>query len=156
LKGFHEAERVSREGFVILEGQDSLVVRALAAFGIAENWDPASGYVYRFSRRELEKIFSSLQSISEWRVCAAWLPFGSDVVGLVPAFRRFVYPVISQPLLFKILDTRGAKATFRTLFQIGTSVGGRWGNSLMVVAHKRPFGRNNHFMSLKVPIRQAK
>lgn len=37
LKGFYEAERVSREGFVILECQDSLAVRFLSVLGIAEN-----------------------------------------------------------------------------------------------------------------------
>src|SRR5262249_19549151 len=49
LKGLYEAERVCREGFIILEGQDSLPVRLLARLGVAENWDPAGGYVYRFS-----------------------------------------------------------------------------------------------------------
>ena len=75
IKGLYELERVSREGFVIIEGQDSLPVRFLSKFGIAENWDPAGGYVYRFSRREFHKTFCSMQTIKDWRIHTTWLPF---------------------------------------------------------------------------------
>ena len=136
LKGFYEIERVSREGFAILEGQDSLPIRLLSVAGIAENWDPAGGYVYRFSRREFRKIFSSMQSVAEWKIHTAWLPFGSDVLGHFPAFRRFVYPVIQQPLIYRLLATKSARGAFKTLFGIVSSVAGYWGNSLIVVAHK--------------------
>lgn len=89
LKGFYEAERVSREGLVILEGQDS-----------------------------------------------AWLPFGSDLLALFPTFRRYIYPVMKQPFVFGLLATKIARVAFRTAFQILSSVGGRSGNSLIVVARK--------------------
>src|SRR5437016_14080000 len=64
LKGLYELERVSREGFAILEGQDSWLVRLLVRLRMGENWDPAGGYTYRFTRRELQKIFNSVQTVS--------------------------------------------------------------------------------------------
>jgi SAM-dependent methyltransferase len=137
LKGFYEAERVSREGFIILEGQDSLPVRLLSKIGLAENWDPAGGYVYRFGRREIEKVFSSIQTVSEWKIYTAWLPFGSDLVGLVPAFRRSIYPVMRHPLIYKLLATKAARVAFKTSFRMMNSIAGRWGNSLIVVARKK-------------------
>jgi ubiquinone/menaquinone biosynthesis C-methylase UbiE len=137
LKGLYELERVSREGFVILEGQDSLMVRLLCVFGIAEEWDPAGGYVYRFSRRELCKIFSSLQTIAEWHIHTAWLPFGSDIMRYVPAFTRFLYPIINQPLIRHLLETQYARKTCKALFCFAELIAGRWGNSLIVVARKK-------------------
>src|SRR5437870_9559117 len=64
LKGLYELERVSREGFAILEGQDSWLVRLLVKLGMGENWDPAGGYTYRFPRRELQKVFDGVEPFS--------------------------------------------------------------------------------------------
>jgi SAM-dependent methyltransferase len=138
LKGLYELERVCREGFVFLEGQDSLPVRLLSRVGIAENWDPAGGYVYRFQRREMKKVFSSLQTVSNWKIHTAWLPFGSDLVGHFPPFRRFVYPVMKQPFVERVLATKPVRRAFRTSFELMSSAAGRWGNSLIVVARKTP------------------
>jgi ubiquinone/menaquinone biosynthesis C-methylase UbiE len=69
FKGFYEAERVAREGFVIVDGQDSILLQLLSTIGIAENWDPAGGYVYRFSRREIRKVFSSMQTTAVSVMC---------------------------------------------------------------------------------------
>jgi SAM-dependent methyltransferase len=137
LQGLYELERVSREGFVVLEGQDSLPVRLLARLGIAENRDPAGGYVYRFSRRELHKIFSSLQTINEWHIHTAWLPFGSDILRHVPFFTRFIYPVINQPLIRRFLCARYVRKACKALFFCAQLIAGRWGNSLIVVARKK-------------------
>jgi ubiquinone/menaquinone biosynthesis C-methylase UbiE len=137
LQGLYELERVSREGFVILEGQDSLMVRLLSVFGIAENRDPAGGYVYRFSRRELHKIFASLQTIDEWHIHTAWLPFGSDILGFVPLFTKFIYPVTNQPLIRQLLCARYVRKACKAVFFCAQLIAGRWGNSLIVVARKK-------------------
>jgi SAM-dependent methyltransferase len=137
IKGLYELERVAREGFAIIEAQDSLAVRLLARLGVAENWDPAGGYVYRFSRREICKLFSCMQTVSRWDICTAWLPFGSDILGLFPAFKRLVYPIMQQSLVYRLLATKPARVLFKTLIYAANSVAGRWGNSLIVVAHKR-------------------
>ncbi len=136
IQGFYELDRVSREGFAVLEAQDSVPVRLLSLFGIAENWDPSGGYVYRFSRRELRKIFSSLQTVAEWEIHTAWLPFGGDLLGHFPAFKRFAYPVITQPLISGILAAKPVRLAFKIFFNSFTSVAGYWGNSLIVVARK--------------------
>src|SRR2546426_3959424 len=60
LKGLYELERVSREGFAILEGQDSWLVRLLVRLGVGENWDPAGGVKYPFIRRGRPKSFNSV------------------------------------------------------------------------------------------------
>ncbi len=137
LQGFYELERVSRDGIVILEGQDSFMVRLLSALGIAENHDPAGGYVYRFSRREIHKIFSSLQTVAEWHIHTAWLPFGSDILRNVPLFTRFLYPVMNQPLIRRLLCAKYARAACKAVFCCSQLIGGRCGNSLIVVARKK-------------------
>src|SRR5262245_17361036 len=128
ILGLYEMERVTREGFVVIEAQDSLPVRWLAKVGVAENWDPANGYVYRFSRREMYKIFSSMQTVKGWEVHTAWLPFGSDVLGLFPAFRRFVYPVMRQRAIAGLLNARFTRSAFKSAFEVANSLIGRWGN----------------------------
>ena len=136
LLGLYELERIAREGIVILEGQDSLPVRLLVRLGIAENRDPAGGYVYRFSRRELHKVFSSLHTLAEWHIRTAWLPFGSDILGFVPLFTRSIYPVINQPLIRHFLCARYVRKACKAVFFCAQLIAGRWGNSLIVVARK--------------------
>lgn len=138
VKGLYELERVSREGFAILEGQDSLIVRLLANLGLAENWDPAGGYVYRFSRREIRKIFSSLLTLSQWQIWSGWLPFGSDALKYFPFLRRFLYPAINHPLVSRVLASRAGRRILKVLYNSFNLFAGRWGNCLIVVVWKNP------------------
>ena len=138
IKGLYELERVSREGFAILEGQDSLAVRFLAGLGFGENWDPAGGYVYRFTRRELNKIFSCTQTLAGWRVHTAWLPFGSDVLKYFSTIRVFLYPLINHPALSGVLGSSIGRRMLKTVFQGINFLVGRWGNSLIAVVWKKP------------------
>ncbi len=137
LKGLYELERVSREGFAFLEGQDSFIVRLLVWLGIGEEADPAGGYVYRFSRREIRKIFSSVQTVSRWRIATAWMPYGSDVLKYFPVVRRVVYPVINHPAILRVLSGRPGRSILSALFQTIQFLIGRWGNCLIVVAWKK-------------------
>jgi ubiquinone/menaquinone biosynthesis C-methylase UbiE len=138
VKGLYELERVSREGFAILEGQDSLIVRLLLRLGLGENRDPAGGCVYRFSRREIQKIFFSVQTLADWRIHTAWLPFGSDALKYFPIVRRLVYPVINQPLILRILTGRLGRCILKALFLGVNLLAGRWGNCLIAIAWKKP------------------
>lgn len=138
IKGLYEMERVSREGFAILEGQDSIAVRLLAKAGLADNWDPAGGYVYRFSRREIRKTFASVQTLARWRLHTVWLPFGSDMLRYFPVFKRFIYPVINQPSILRILISKPGRRILKVLFRCCNLLTGRWGNCLIVVAWKKP------------------
>jgi ubiquinone/menaquinone biosynthesis C-methylase UbiE len=137
VKALYELERVSREGFAIMEGQDSLLVRLLVALGLGEDWDPAGGYVYRFSRREIHKIFSSVETLSRWRLHTAWLPFGSDALRYCPAI-RCVYPVVNRPWVRRILTSRAGRRSLKALYRGLNLVAGRWGNCLIAVAWKKP------------------
>ncbi len=137
IKGLYELERVSREGFAILEGQDSIAVRVLAGLGFGENRDPAGGYVYRFSRRELYKIFSSTRTVAGWRVHTTWLPFGSDVLRHFPTV-RFVYPLINHPALLHVMGSRIGRQALKAVFEGMQFLVGRYGNSLIAVAWKEP------------------
>jgi hypothetical protein len=121
-----------------MEGQDSLMVRFLVTLGIGDIWDPAGGYVYRFSRREIQKIFASLQIIREYRIHTAWLPFGNDVLKYFPMFGRFVYSVINLPFIRRVLTSKPARHLLKCIFASLNLLIGRWGNCLIVVARKEP------------------
>ncbi len=138
VKGLYELERVSREGFAIMEGQDSFMVRLLVALGLGDRKDPAGGYIYRFSRREIEKILSTAQTIEKWKIHTAWLPYGSDILTYFPVFKRFVYPLINHPFSLRILTSKSGKRALIFLFNVLNALIGRWGNCLVVVAWKDP------------------
>lgn len=137
LKGLYELERVSREGFAILEGQDSWMVRLLVRLGFGEDWDPAGGYTYRFTRRELRKVFFSVQTVESWCLRTTWLPPGSDLLRYFPFVTRYVHPVISNPSVYRLLTSGPGRRTLVTLFRGLNLLAGRWGNSLVVVARKK-------------------
>ena len=122
----------------MMEGQDSLAVRLLVALGIGDDRDPAGGYVYRFSRREIHKIFSCVQTLAGWQVHTAWMPFGSDLLRHFPAFKRFMYPFIHHPLVLRVLTSRPGKFILKGLFETLNLLIGRWGNCLIAVAWKKP------------------
>jgi hypothetical protein len=115
-----------------------LIVRLLARFGLAENLDPAGGYVYRFSRREIHKILSSVQTVPRWRVHTAWMPFGSDALKYFPIVRRCIYPVINNSSILRMLTSKSGKRILKALFDGLNFLIGRWGNCLILVAWKQP------------------
>ena len=137
-KGLYELERVSREGFAVLEGQDSWLVRLLVKIGLGEDRDPAGGYVYRFSRRELHKVLSSVQTVSRWQIATAWLPPGSDAVKHFPVVMRFVSPAVDQSFIQPFLTSGPGRCLLKALFRTVDFLAGRWGNSLILVAWKKP------------------
>jgi ubiquinone/menaquinone biosynthesis C-methylase UbiE len=140
LKGLYEMERVAREGFAIVEGQDSPMVRLLVRLGFGEDWDPAGGYTYRFSRRELEKAFHSVQTLSSWQIHTGWLPPGSDAVRHFPVVMDHAAPILDQRLIGRLLSGRLGRAALRSAFNSINRLTGRWGNSLIVVAWKKQRG----------------
>ena len=134
LKGLYELERVSREGFAILEGQDSWVVRGLVRLRMGEDWDPAGGYTYRFTRRELQKAFDSVQTLSRWQIHTSWLPPGSDALRHFSVGMNFANPVFN----LRFMMSGAGRALLRSLFHGANFLTGRWGNSLIVIAWKKP------------------
>ena len=138
LKGLYELERVSREGFAILEGQDSWLVRLLVRLRLGENWDPAGGYTYRFTRRELRKLFNSVQTVSRWQIHTTWLPPGSDAVKHFSVVMDSAAQALNQPFICQVLCSRTGRAVLKAGFNGMNFLTGRWGNSLIVVAWKKP------------------
>jgi ubiquinone/menaquinone biosynthesis C-methylase UbiE len=134
LKGLYELERVAREGFAILEGQDSWLVRLLVRLGLGEDWDPAGGYTYRFTRRELQKLFDSVQTVSRWQLHTTWLPPGSDAIRHFSVVMDSLNPVLGRPVMLSAVG----RALLKSLFNGSNFLTGRWGNSLIVVAWKKP------------------
>jgi ubiquinone/menaquinone biosynthesis C-methylase UbiE len=137
IKGLYELERVSREGFAVMEGQDSCVVRLLARLGFGENRDPAGGYIYRFSRREIYKIMSSIESVAEWQVHTTWMPYGSDVLRHFPVVRRFIHPVINNAFFLRLFTSNFGRRVLKAFFNGLNFLIGRWGNCLILVAWKK-------------------
>jgi len=137
VKGLYEMERVAREGFAFLEGQDSLIVRLLVWLGLGEAVDPAGGYVYRFSRREIQKIFACVQTLDAWRILTAWMPYGSDFLKNFPMMRHLVNPIINHPVFLRILSCASVRRLLNAIFRTIQFIVGRWGNCLVVVAWKK-------------------
>jgi ubiquinone/menaquinone biosynthesis C-methylase UbiE len=142
IKGLYELERVSRDGFAIVEGQDSWLVRALVKLGLGEDWDPAGGYTYRFTRRELTKLFRSVQTLSRWKIHTAWLPPGSDAVNHFPEVMQYAGPALDQPFAYRVLCSNAGRSVLKRFFNCFQFLTGRWGNSLIVVAWKKPAEAN--------------
>lgn len=137
LKGLYEMERVAREGFAIVEGQDSFMVRVLVRLGLGEDWDPAGGYTYRFTRRELEKAFHSVQTLSSWQIHTSWLPPGSDAVRHFPVVMDRAAPILNQQRIGRFLCGGIGRSLLKSAFNSLNGLTGRWGNSLIVVAWKK-------------------
>ncbi len=150
IKGLYELERMSREGFAILEGQDSIPVRLLAKIGLAETWDPAGGYVYRFSRREIQKVFAAVQTVASYSIHTVWLPFGNDVLRFFPSFRQFVFPIINHPSVLRTLSSKPGRQLLKCGFGFLNFLVGHWGNSLIVVARKRSISRLAEGIAVRV------
>jgi hypothetical protein len=113
-------------------------LKGLYELEFGENWDPAGGYTYRFTRRELQKLFDSVQTVSHWQIHTNWLPPGSDAVKHFSVVMDVANPVMNQSFMLPVLCSRMGRAVLKSLFNSGNFLTGRWGNSLIVVAWKKP------------------
>jgi len=58
--GLYELLRVSKYGLIVIEPNDSWLTRLAAKFGFAQEIEKSGNYVYRYSKREIQKITNSL------------------------------------------------------------------------------------------------
>jgi len=59
--GLYELLRVAKSGVIVIEPNDSWLARLFGKLGLAHEYEiPHSNYVYRFSKREVEKISNAL------------------------------------------------------------------------------------------------
>jgi SAM-dependent methyltransferase len=136
LQGLYEMERVARRGLLVLEAQDSWPVRCMVRLGLADAWDPAGGYVYRFTRREMQKIFNSLQTAATIQIRSAWLPPGSDVLRYCPLVSRWIYPLLNHRFLRPLVVSRAGRRLLKAGYGLFNGLFGRWGNALIMVVRK--------------------
>ncbi len=59
-QGLYELLRVSREGAIFIEPHDSWLVRLFVSLGLAQEREAIGNYVYRWSRRDIQKVSKSL------------------------------------------------------------------------------------------------
>jgi len=60
--GLYELLRVSKYGLIVNEPNDSWLTRLAAEFGFVKEIEKSGNYVYRYSKREIQKIANSLFS----------------------------------------------------------------------------------------------
>jgi len=61
VRGLYELLRVAKSGVIVIEPNDSWLARLFGKLGLAHEYEiPHSNYVYRFSKREIEKISNAL------------------------------------------------------------------------------------------------
>lgn len=73
LIGLYELLRVSKKGIILIESQDSLLIRLACYFRLSEIYEKSGNYVYRFSKREIEKTFKSYGNIDEYLINSKWI-----------------------------------------------------------------------------------
>jgi len=58
--GVYALLRVSREGLIFIEPHDSWLVRLFVSLGLAQAYEAVGNYVFRWSRKDVEKLCRSL------------------------------------------------------------------------------------------------
>ena len=119
--GIYELLRVSKKGALILEGHDGYFLRVLRKYLFRHrDWEPSGNYVYRFRRRELEKLCLALD-IPAYAVKTSFLPWSrkhedikKNELGYSARilFYRFINCIFSSQgnnftaVIFKIVPTK--------------------------------------------------
>ena len=121
MVGFYELFRVSREGIVVMEGQDAPVLRFVRRFAFrARDWESSGNYVYRFTVREIEKACLGLN-----------LPGFAVATRLMP-WKRSYRRVRKGSFHYR---------TLRRFYWLVNLFAAGQGNRLVVVVFKRPANR---------------
>jgi hypothetical protein len=94
--------------------------------------------VYRFSRREIQKILFSMQTVSHWELYTTWFPPGSDAIRHFPEGRQLISPLAGSGLPARLLSSAVGLFVLRKLFGMVHFLVGYWGNMLILVAWKKP------------------
>lgn len=119
-KGLREMDRVSKEGFIILEAQRNFVTKILIKFGLAEEQEISGNYVYRFTRDEIRNVMKEMK-IRNFKLTTFWCHY-FDLLS------KKVYPKLNNQLFFIL---------FKFCFFAVNFLFGYFGNSLVVVAFKK-------------------
>jgi ubiquinone/menaquinone biosynthesis C-methylase UbiE len=92
LVGLYEMLRVAKEGILVMEAQDSLLLRLIVRMGLALEIEPSGNYVYRFTRREMRKICRA-HFLPPPRIKTFWYQY-------IPVLNRRLYARLNGPVWF--------------------------------------------------------
>ena len=84
------------------------------------------------------KLYFETHNVARWQIWTAWLPPGSDAVKHFPAVMRFVSPAADLSFIQPVLTSGPGRYLLKALFRTVGLLAGRWGNSLILVAWKKP------------------
>lgn len=115
--GLYELLRVAREGIIVLEGHDAALLRLLRRTAFRQrDWEDAGNYVYRFRRREIEKICLGLD-LPGYAVRTDFLPFRHKYNQIPRGSRSFRFLWAAHRLANIMLSRQGnlfAAVLFKT------------------------------------------
>ena len=119
LIGVYEMLRVSKKGILIMEAQDSIVMRFLRRTGLVLEIEPSGNYVYTFTRREIEKVCSSL-FLERPRIRTFFYQY-------IPFLNNKIYPRLTGRFWFNVC---------KAVLSVFNAVFGRFGNNLVCYIKK--------------------
>jgi ubiquinone/menaquinone biosynthesis C-methylase UbiE len=113
-KGLYELLRVSRKGVIAIEPNDCWLTRLAARLGLATDFEQECGnYVFRYSRRDVEKIAKSAfcdytvaRMFATHRIARSRLEFW--ILRLVNAVANAVVPMWGNYIVFSITEKKPA------------------------------------------------
>lgn len=113
LMGLYELLRVARRGVLVIEPNDSWLTRLATTCGVATEIEEAGNYVYRFARRDIEKVARALFARYDCRrFFACHTVAGSKaffvLLKLVNGAMNVVAPALGNTIVF-VLEKPGAE-----------------------------------------------
>lgn len=109
--GIYELLRVSKKGALILEGHDGYLLRVLRKYLLSgRDWEPSGNYVYRFRRRELEKLCLALD-IPAYAVKTSFAPWNRRYESIRKGRLGYHARMIFYRLLNCVLASQGNNFT---------------------------------------------
>jgi ubiquinone/menaquinone biosynthesis C-methylase UbiE len=129
IKAIYEMERVSRLGFGFQEAHDSSLMRLLVRLGYTADIEPAGNYVYRFQRRELEKLMCAMrldaffiktwigQISPKYRKGKFSSPIGQLTIKAFMSFTNIVLGGLGNNFLFYCQKRSGIPEDRKTIFR---------------------------------------
>lgn len=119
ILGLYEMIRVAKKGIIVIEAQDTFFMNLLIKIHLAEKTEGAGNYVYRFKRREIDKLLNSM-FISKYQIHTEWYQFS-------PFLNKWVYPHLNSQFGLEI---------FKICLNIFNLFFGYWGNNFILIIEK--------------------
>ena len=119
ILGLYEMTRVAKSGIIVIEAQDTWAMNILLKFNMAEKIEESGNFVYRFSRKEMKKIFNTM-FIHDVQIKTEWYQYSAFL-------NKHVYPYLNNKIGF---------ALFKYILKLFNLIFGHWGNNFIMVVKK--------------------